>query len=99
MSAIPIHRIGQLEFRAEWTTRDFVSFHINCWQSENACYTIAFIKGTETVEYIPDRAFKSSIDPYHLHELISVAFIFMRAIPIGTPAIYFLEYTYPEYFI
>ena len=100
MSAIPIHRIGQLEFRAEWTSRDFVSFHINYWNQENThCYTVAFIKGTETVEYITDRAFKSHINPAHFHELVSVAFLFMRALPYNVPVIYHLQQLYPEYFI
>ena len=99
MFAIPIHRIGQLEFRAEWTTPNFVSLHVNYWQSDTNCYTITFIKGTETVEYIPDRAFKSCINPTDFHKLIEVAFVFMRTVPHGTPVIYHLQQIYPEYFI
>ena len=99
MSSISIHRINDLEFRAEWADRSFVSFHINYWYSSNHCATIALIKGTYTVDYIIDRAFNPVISPADLHSLLQIAFNFMSSIPRYTPVIYHLEQLYPEYFI
>ena len=99
MSAIPIHRINDLELRAEWTSRDFVSFHINYWYASNRCITVVLIKGTSNVEYLRDRAFNSCVSPTDLHELLRIAFDFVSSIPQGIPVIYHLEQLYPEYFI
>ena len=98
MSAIPIYRINDLEFRAEWTNRDFISFHINYWHTDY-CYTIALIKGVSTVDYLVDRAFDPRIDPHDLHHILQQAFTFISAIPQPTTVIYHLEQLYPEYFI
>lgn len=99
MSAISIHRINDLELRAEWTSRDFVSFHINYWHASNHCITVVLIKGTSTVEYLSDRAFNQCISPTDLHELLRIAFDFVSSIPHGTPVIYHLQQLYPEYFV
>ena len=99
MSAIPIHRINDLEFRAEWVHRDFVSFHINYWYATDRCITVALIKGISTVDYIREQAFNSRISPTDLHALLRIAFDFVSSIPQPTPVIYYLEQTYPEYFI
>ena len=99
MSSISIHRINDLEFRAEWVNRNFVSFHINYWYTANHCATIALIKGVSTVDYLRDRAFNTNISPIDLHYLLQIAFDFMSYIPQGIPVIYHLEQLYPEYFI
>ena len=99
MSAIPIYRINDLELRAEWLSRDFVSFHINYWYASNHCATVVIIKGTSTVDYLRDRAFNPCISPTDLHELLRIAFDFVSSIPQGIPVIYHLEQLYPEYFI
>ena len=99
MSAIPIHRINDLELRAEWMSRDFVSFHINYWYASNRCITVAIIKGTSTVEYLRDRAFNPCVSPTDLHELLRIGFDFISSIPQDIPVIYHLEQLYPEYFI
>lgn len=99
MSVIPIHRINDLELRTEWTSRDFVSFHINYWYASSHCITVVLIKGTSTVEYLRDRAFNQCISPTDLHELLRIAFDFVSSIPQGIPVIYHLEQLYPEHFI
>ena len=100
MFAIPIHRINNLEFRAEWTSRDFVGFHVNYWYTRSSCYAVARIKGPSTVEYTVAHAFTAiSFSPADLHELLRIAFDFVSSIPQGTPVIYHLEQLYPEYFI
>ena len=99
MSAISIHRINDLEFRAEWYHRDFVGFHINHWYTDDRYITIAIIQGVSTVAYTREHAFNPNISPADLHFLLQVAFDFMSSIPQGIPVIYHLEQLYPEYFI
>lgn len=99
MSAISIRRIDDLELRAEWTSRDFVSFHINYWYASNRYVTVAIIKGTSTVEYLRSSAFNPRVSPTDLHELLRIGFDFISSIPQGTPVIYHLEQFYPELFI
>ena len=100
MFTIPIHRINNLEVRAEWASRDFVGFHVNYWYARSSCYTVALIKGPSTVEYIVANAFTTiSFSPTDLHELLRIAFDFVSSIPQGIPVIYHLEQLYPEYFI
>ena len=100
MSAIPIHRINDLEFRAEWVHRDFVSFHVNYYYVSSSCYTVATIRGPSTVEYVLAHVFTNVLfSPADLHELLRIAFDFISSIPQGIPVIYHLEQIYPEYFI
>ena len=99
MFAIPIHRINNLELRAEAITNDFVSLHINRWISDAICHSLLVLKGPTTVHYKIDRAFDSNVNPAELQSLLQIGFKFLADVPQHTPLLYHLQQLYPEYFI
>ena len=99
MFAIPIHRINDLELRAEALTNDFVSLHINRWTSATVCHSLLVLKGPTTVHYIIDRAFNPDVNPAELQSLLQIGFKFLADVPQHIPLLYHLQQLYPEYFI
>lgn len=101
MLAISIHRINNLELRAESITNNasFLNLHINCWTSPTNCHSVVILKGPTTAEFIQGRAFHANVPSSDLLAILQIGFKFLSDAPKHTPLYTHLQYLYPEYFI